>query len=227
MANQMNNPAITRSYAMVLTIMDNAGGINKIYVPQPSKNAVLNNARVLQRMYKEATDGTPPDVLVVDYMLIVKDACEGDEARMTQVTAFLDRTLLGAKVYRADGRFMPFAEMQWDEETREVINGTLLFISALCRYVPVAQRANLLRDIITFSPYLDWRKALENSIDAQSAPSEVNGTLSATADSAEIIDTPPMATSAPKASTRPQSIDGKIQEIARRSGMQVSVTSHS
>lgn len=159
---------IDRKNNLVLTLADEDGSINKIFVPEPTRAAFESVLKVLQKFYTMAvTNELPADIIVRDYAELVKEIYGDDNVAINRVNSFLDRALMGSTIFTADGAFIPYADCGWSDEVKGMCEGTLLFTSALYRYVPIQARKTILTDIITSLPLTEWKTACLNSYTEQ------------------------------------------------------------
>lgn len=173
-ANVANRAKIDRKNNLILTLMDEDGNINKIFVAEPTRASFESILKVLQRFYTLAVSNTiPADVIVRDYAELIKEIIdENDSVAMNRVHSFIDRCLMGATIFTHDGKFIQYNECGWSDEIKGIVEGTLLFTSALCRYVPIQARKTILADIVTSLPLTEWRTSCLNSYKEQQAQAE-------------------------------------------------------
>lgn len=160
--------SIDRKNNIILTLADEDGDYHKIFVPEPSRASFESILKVLQKFYSLAVSNEiPADVIVRDYIEIVKEIVGNDDQAIDKVHSFIDRSLSGATIFTAKGEFLPYPECTWDDEIKAICEGTLLFTSALCRYVPIQARKTILKDIITSLPLAEWKTQCLNSFKEQ------------------------------------------------------------
>lgn len=178
MTQDKNAPKIDRKNNLILTLMDEDSNINKVYIPEPTQQSFNSILKVLQKFYAMSfMDSIPVDVIVRDYAEIVKEILDGDEIAIKRVDSFINRSLLGSTIFTHEGEFVPYAECKWSDEEKAICEGTLLFVSALYRYVPIQARKKGLKDILTSQTLEDWKISCLDSFKEQEAEAEWGDTI--------------------------------------------------
>lgn len=141
----------------------------RIYVPQPLEKELRGIARVLGEIYSLVkSKHVEFEVFLKDcsiYVDEILERLENSDLKRKALDAYLERCLLNATIFTADGDELDHLS----EEEKEVFKSTLVFISALYRYTMRSMQMNELRDFFTTSNVLEYKSSLRKSQDPQQA----------------------------------------------------------
>lgn len=154
----------------------------KVFVPQPNDVELTRISRVLSYIFREM-DKNPLQILLIDWERMIDEALSGLSKELAdnvkkQTMTFLDRCVSSGICDLKDINTLS------DSET-SLLKGSLLFISALYRYV--YQRAKIessgIKGFFTSLSATDWKKSLskrseESQAESTIAPADVSVTLS-------------------------------------------------
>ncbi len=141
----------------------------RIYVPQPLEKELRGIARVLGEIYSLVkSKHVEFEVFLKDcsiYVDEILERLENSDLKRKALEAYLERCLLNATIFTADGDELE----SLSEEEKEVFKSTLVFISALYRYTMKAMQMNELREFFTTSNVSEFKSSLRKSQDRQTA----------------------------------------------------------
>lgn len=125
-----------------------------VFFKQPSEAIVLSILPALREMYVKMQEVKDPSIIVTDWHFLVKD-----KVQSSVLKNFMEKTTLTAKVLTNDLREITYDELraEIDEDTLNVIEGTIVFICASWRYIIPSRRAMLLED---FNPLPNFTEAM-------------------------------------------------------------------
>ena len=129
------------------------------YIAQPSANELTAIAQVLGFIYpkiqKKEIDFM---VFAKDWQIMVDKHFKNDEDKdeiKEQIKAFLERKILDGNTFYADGTI----KGKLNEDERGFIEGELLFLSSLFRYVKAAFKQDEMRDLTTSLTVLEYTQS--------------------------------------------------------------------
>lgn len=135
----------------------------RIYVPQPLEKELRGIARVLGEIYGLVkSKHVEFEVFLKDcsiYVDEILERLENSDLKRKALEAYLERCLLNATIFTADGDELE----QLSEDEKEVFRSSLLFISALYRYTMRAMQQNELQDFFTSSTATELKSSLRKS----------------------------------------------------------------
>lgn len=162
--------------ALVLDTGDEA----KVFIPQPNDVELTRISRVLSYVFKEM-DKSPLQILLIDWERLIDEALAGLPSELAenvrkQTLTFLDRCVSSGICDLKDINTLSATEAS-------LLKGSLLFISALYRYV--YQRAkiesNEIKGFFTSLSATDWKKRSQKlSGDSQAAATTSEAAVSVT-----------------------------------------------
>lgn len=155
--------------------LENEQGQNiSVFIPEPTRAAFNAIAPTLGKIYTRISNGENPDVFVVDWRIILKEICGENSDKENAVLGFIDRSLLSAKIALNSGEIIDYSAAftiengakiykgDLSDEILEKIQGFLLFISALFRYITKSSRAKI-KGFFTSQNASDWQNSLLKS----------------------------------------------------------------
>lgn len=136
------------------------------HVPQPIEAELKGIARILGSLFTMIREKKLDMIIFLrDWDIYVEDICaslDNGEIKKKALDAYLDRSLLGAKLFTLDGDIVDSFTC---EEAKETFKGSLLFFSSLYRYTPKNVLVSELRDCFTFLTATEYQKSLQKPLE--------------------------------------------------------------
>lgn len=151
------------NYNFIVPCMDENLEEVKAWVAQPSEAEMKKLARILGPLFSLIREKKIDLVVFLrDWELFVDDICDtlvNPELAKKSILAFLDRSLLTAEFFTADGE----AIKKPSEDTLMMFKGSLLFTSALYRYSFKATLETEMKDFFTSLSATEFQSSLRKS----------------------------------------------------------------
>lgn len=159
----MNGEFAINNYNFIVPCMDENLDEVKAWVTQPNDAEMRKLARVLGPLFSLIREKKVDLVVFLrDWELFIDDICDSltnPELAKKSVLAFLDRSLLTAEFFSADGEQIA----KPSDDTLTMFKGALLFTSALYRYSFKATLETEMKDFFTSLSATEFQNSLRKS----------------------------------------------------------------